>query len=169
MPPIRSPRRIYKIEQIKVNKDDNPDGVDQAPGETVNGTSVFIYAKIKEGVGKFLGLEPLPYDAPEFRGVFKGDGLNKGSIYRRRIGGFKVASYKLLPYGLFNIEESFYGKSDGLPKTETNQFKSISIGLPTGHSVWEVIYWLGQIGKIPEIRAVVTPSGVKHDLYTAPA
>ncbi len=163
--PIRSPRRIYKIEQIRRNLDDNPDGIDSAPDQTIQGQSVFIYAKIKEGIGEWLGLEPLPYDADEFRGVFEGEGLNKGAIYRRRIGGFRVASYTLIANGLFNIKEKYYSKSTGLPVEETGQFKTMSIGFPVGHSVWEVIYFLGTTGKIPDIQAIRTPSGVKHDLF----
>ncbi len=163
--PIRSPRRIYKIEQIRRNLDDNPDGIDSAPDQTIQGQSTFIYAKIKEGIGKFLGLTPLPSDAEEFRGVFQGEGLNKGSIYRRRIGGFRVASYTLIAETVFNIEEKFYLEGSKQLVTQVNPFKTMSIGFPKGHSVWEVIYFLRTTGKISQIAALRTPTGVKHDLY----
>ncbi len=163
--PIRSPRRIYKIEQIRRNLDDNPDGIDSAPDETILGASEFIYAKIKEGIGKWLGLTPLPSDADEFRGVFQGEGLNKGSIYRRRIGGFRVASYTLIANSAFNIEEKYYEDGSKTPTIAFKQFRTMSIGFPKGHSVWEVIYFLRTTGKISQIAALRTPSGVKHDLY----
>lgn len=165
MPPIRSPRRVYRIEQIRENLDDNPDAIDQGQDETLLGETRFIFAKIKEGVGDWLGMEPVPFNDPIFTGTFGGNGLNQGTLYRRRLGGFRVASYTLLPYGVFNIKESYYSPSTGLPVEGIGQFKSMTIGLPKGHSVWEVITWLGQIGKIPEIRALVTPNGRRIDLY----
>ena len=163
--PIRSPRRVYKIEQIRRNLDDNPDGIDTAPDQTILGQSVFIYAKIKEGIGKYLGLTPLDYDAEDYRGVFEGNGTNAGSLFRRRLGGFKVASYKLVANTSFNIEEKYYAPGATSPTVAFKQFRTMSIGFPKGHSVWEVVNFLGTTGRIGDIRAVVPPAGAAVDLH----
>ncbi len=163
--PIRSPRRVYKIEQIRFNLDDNPEAIDQAPDETILGQSRFIYAKIKEGIGKWLGLTPLDYDDEAYRGVFQGHGLNAGSLYRRRIGGFRVASYKLIANSAFNIEEKYYKDGEKTPTIAFKQFRTMSIGFPKGHSVWEVVNFLGSTGKIGDIRAIVPPAGHAVDLH----
>ena len=163
--PIRSPRRVYKIEQIRVNLDDDPDNIDSAPDQTILGQSVFIYAKIKEGIGNWLGLTPLDYDAEEYRGVFGGNGLNAGSLYRRRIGGFRVASYRLVAKTTFNIEERYYEGDSKTPTVAFKQFKTMSIGFPKGHSVWEVVNFLGTTGRIKDILRVIPPAGHAVDLF----
>ncbi len=165
MPPIRSPRRVYKIEQIRRNLDDDPDNIDSAPDQTILGQSVFIYCKMKEGIGEYLGLTPLDYDAEEYRGVFGGNGLNAGSLYRRRIGGFRVASYKLVANSVFNITEKYYPEGSKQLTTQVNQFKTMSIGFPKGHSVWEVVNFLGTTGRIKDILRVIPPAGHAVDLY----
>lgn len=158
--PVRSPRRLYLLDEITVNLDDDPNAVD-SPG----GTTRPIIAKIKEGIGDYLGLTALEYNDPIFTGVFGGNGSNAGSSFRRNLGGFKVASYKLIAESFFTINEEYYNDDNEFIATTSN-FKSISIGMPKGHSVTEVIAWLQTTTRMSEIQSLVTPAGHKVDLFT---
>ena len=162
--PIRSPRRLYLINEIEVDVDDDPDNIDKAPGDTLPQTTRPIIAKIKEAIGDYLGLEPLAYNDPIFTGVFGGNGLNTGATYRKVIGGFHDASYTLVAETNFSIVERFYN-TEGEYTTETNNFKTMSIGFPKGHSVTEVIAWLETTTKLSDIRSIITPAGHKVDLF----
>ena len=160
MPPIRSPRRLYEIEEITVNFDDVPDAIDP-PGGTVRN----IFVKMKEAIGEYLGLEPIGYNDPRLIGTFGGNGLNTGSLYRRNIGGFRVASYTLIAESKFSLTEKFFNKSNDVYTEEVNQFKTMSIGFPKGHTVHEVVTWLGGLNNFSQIRALRTPAGRTVDLY----
>jgi hypothetical protein len=163
--PIKSPRRIYKITQITRNIDDDPDNVDTAPTQTVQGAKQQIFVKMKEGIGAYLGLVPIAYNDPIFTGVFVGNGLNKGATFRRNIGGFRSGSYTLIAKNTFRIGESIPNNTGGITIVNKN-FRTITIGFPKGHSVNEVIAWLASTGKLDEIRAVRSPSGRQTDLFT---
>jgi|GEM_PF-5749031 len=134
--PIRSPRRLYEIETITENLDDNPDAIDTAPGQN-----------------------------PRMVGVFKGNGLNTGSQYRRNLGGFKVASYTLIAKTFFVINEQYYDNVNGILVEATKKFRTMSIGLPKGHSVHEFITFLGGADNFENILALRTPAGRRIDLY----
>ncbi len=162
--PIKSPRRTYKITQIKQNLDDTPGAIDTAPTETVGGTQRDIYVKMKQGIGNFLGLSPIAYDDPIFTGTFGGNGTNKGATFRRNIGGFRVASYTLIAANKFTIGETVPNNAGGV-SIVNKDFKTITIGFPKGHSVTEVIAWLASTGKLSDIRAVRSPSGRQTDLF----
>lgn len=166
--PIRSPRRIYQIQDITKNVNDDPNAIDAPLDEDPNGSEVFIFAKIKQGIGDFLGLTPLQWDDAIFRGNFKeeGDALNRGASYHRNIGGFRVGSYKLIAETKFRIKEQYYSPVDNVFTETIGEFKTMSIGLPKGHKVWQVKRWLGGLENFDQIRAMVTPKGHLIDLYS---
>jgi hypothetical protein len=155
------------VAAIDQNLDDVPDAIDQAPNETVGGTVIEIYAKIKKGIGDYFGLTPLPYDDPYLTGTFQGNGLNNGASYRRNIGGFRVASYKFISKTTFSIEEEYYDKDLGIYVQAPKNFRTLSIGLPKGHSVNEVVSWTLQWQNTDNIAGMVTPSGRKVDMTIA--
>jgi hypothetical protein len=167
--PIRSPRLIYEIDVITRNLDDDPAAIDTAPTQTVDGTVSNIYIKMKKAIGDYFGLEPLASNDPVFNGVFGGDGLNKGSSYRRNIGGFKAASYTLKAKTTFVLEEEYYDSIQGTVIQTNKAFRSMSIGFPTGHSVYEVFFWLNSLTNNDKIAAVVTPEGNRHPYNFVPA
>lgn len=159
--PVASPRKIYLIEGMTVNVDDDPGVIDNLPpgGSTVQTTRP-VFAKIKKGIGDFLGLTPLDFDNPIFTGVFGGHGLNNGYTYRKTVGGFKVASYTLIAQDEFQIEElrpNLLGKLT----PETNGFKTVSIGFPRGHTVSSFLTWLSARENFGQIEFIRTPAGHK--------
>lgn len=157
--PIRSPRNVYKIAEITVNLDDALGSVDTAPGQTVGGTKRTIYVKMKESIGDYFGLTPLPWNSADYIGVFKAGGSNQGATFRRNIGGYKDASYKLIAVNTFSIGE-LRRNNNTSPYIRVNKlFKTMSIGLPKGHSVTEVINWLSKMNNFNQIGAIVTPQG----------
>ncbi len=163
MPPIRSPRRLYLISTITVPIDDNPDAIDPVAG----GTTRPIIAKIKEAVGEYLELTPLTYNNPIFTGTFGGNGTNKDAKFRKNLGGYRDASYTLVANNQFSIREFVRNQTTGDVTRVTNDFKTITIGFPKGHSVTEVLKWLESTPKLSQIRAVISPAGHRTDLYTA--
>lgn len=166
--PIRSPRRLYLIDEITRDVDDDPDAIDKLPGDTLPQTTVPIIAKIKESIGDYLGLTPLAYNDPIFTGVFGGEGLNTGAQYRKNLGGFRDASYTLVAETTFTITEKFYNDA-GEFVTEENNFRTMTIGMPKGHSVTEIIAWLETTTALDSIRSLITPAGNTIDLFTPAA
>ena len=163
--PIRSPRVLVEIETITRNLDDNPDAIDTAPDQTVNGLKSNLFVKMKKGIATYLGFEPVAWNDPRMLGVFGGNGLNKGAEYRRNLGGFRVASYKLIAKAVFQIEEEYFDENTQVYTVATNPFRTMNIGLPTGHSVHEFITTLAGANNFDEIAAIVTPAGRKIDIY----
>ncbi|NJL51406.1 MAG: hypothetical protein HC930_02875 [Hydrococcus sp. SU_1_0] len=163
--PIRSPRRLYLINLIEVNNDDDPDVIDRSPGLAITETKRSIVVKMKEGIGEYLGLTPMNWNDPQLSSIFKGGGLNLGQAYARRVGGFKTVSYTLLPETVFSIQEKFYD-DDGNFQTAQSNFKSMTIGFPKGPTVDNVRKWLASTSKFDEIRGLRSPSGAYTDLYS---
>ena len=163
--PIRSPRVLVEIETIKTNLDDNPDAIDTAPDQTVDGLVRSIFVKMKKGIANYLGFEPMAWNDPRLLGVFGGHGLNAGAEYQRQLGGFRVASYKLIAKSVFQIEEEYYDEDLKIYTVITNPFRTMNIGLPKGHSVHEFITTLSGSNNFDEIAAIVTPAGRKIDIY----
>lgn len=145
--PIRGPRKLYKIDAIKVG---------EGPGAT-GGRSIIV--KMKEPIGDWLGMFPLPWNAPELIGTFGGTGPNAGYKYIRRLGGFRQSSFKIVSKTEFQIQE-LLKQPDGVYSLSVRNFKSISIGFPKGVSVHEFVYWIGTTNKVSQISHIVTPSGV---------
>lgn len=163
--PVRSPRRLYRTNLITVDQDDIPDVIDKLPGDATPQTRRPIIIKMKEGIGDFLGFTPLAWNNPIFSGVFAGNGLNQGASYRKLLGGYRDASYTLIAETQFTITEKFIDNS-GTFTTLESQFNTVSIGFPKGHSVNEVIRWLGTSTAFGQIAAIRTPAGHRIDLYT---
>lgn len=163
--PIRSPRRLYLINLIQVNNDDDPDVIDRSPGVALTETKRPIVVKMKEGVGKFLGLTPMNWNDPQLRGIFKGGGLNLGQTYARRVGGFKTLSFTLLPETTFTIEEKYFNDQDVFV-TRNSTFKSVTIGFPKGPTVDNVRRWLATTPNFNQIRGIRAPGGAYTDLYS---
>lgn len=164
--PVASYRMLYKISNITSNVDDNPTGTDPSPGTGTGQTTKPLYVLMKKSHGDYLGLTALDWNAPELTGTFGGSGNNAGTKYRKRIGGFRVASYTLLATTQFDITE-YIKKDDGSYGTATKKFRSISIGLPRGHSVNEFITFLVAAGKTANIRGIRTPSGRTIPVYAS--
>ncbi|MEL6494096.1 MAG: hypothetical protein AAFQ41_03105 [Cyanobacteria bacterium J06623_7] len=163
--PIRSPRILVEIETITRNLDDDPTVIDEAPGQTENGLKTNLFVKMKKGIAEYLGFEPMAWNDPRLLGVFGGHGTNLGAQYTRRLGGFRVASYTLISKSVFNIREEFYDADTGLFVDQTSPFRTMSIGLPTGHSVHEFITTLSGANNFEQIAAIRTPAGRKIDIY----
>lgn len=164
MPPIRSPRRVYLIPTMARNVDDVDDTIDNLPGAIQLKTTTQVYAKMKESIGNYLGLTYLPYTDSAFEGEFKPGGLNAGYKFRRRIGGYRFASYTLLPVTTFELTEIIYNKATKTWTTFPNNFASMTIGFPVGHTVTTLIGFLGTTSRIPNIARVITPAGVGVDI-----
>ena len=163
--PIRSPRVLVEIETMTRNLKDNPDAPDQAPSETEDGLKTNVFVKMKKGIAQYLGFEPVAWNDPRLVGIFGGSGLNAGSQYQRQLGGYKVASYKLVAKSQFLIVEEYYNKLTKEYEFETSAFRTMSIGLPTGHSVHEFVTTISGSNNFDQIAAVVTPAGRKIDIY----
>lgn len=164
--PIRGNRKIYKIDLIQANVDDNPAIIDNLPAGTEVKTTRSIFVKIKVPIAEWLGLTPLAYNDPLFTGTFAGNGLNKESKFRKRIGGFKEASYTLIADTFFQVNEQVVDLETGVVTRPLKNLKTMTIGFPKGHSVTEVIAWIASTGKLSEIRAIRSPSGVATDVST---
>lgn len=164
--PIRSPRRLYLLEGIvQRNLDDNPEAIDTAPGQTVEGTVEDVVIKMKQAIGDYFGLEPIASNDPIMTGTFGGHGLNQGAQYYRNIGGFRVASYTLVAKSQFELQEEYYDPDTKLYLNVTSKFRTMSIGFPKGHSVHEIMFWLNSLTNNTEISHVITPAGKKHGYY----
>lgn len=156
--PIKSYRLLYKLEGITDLEPEPPDGIPDLPGTTPVKVIKPIYCLMKKSIGDFLGVVPLEWDAPELTATFGGNGTNKGSLYRKRVGGFRVASYTLVAVGKFTINE-YVTQADGSIQPQPKLFKTISIGLPSGHSVNEFVKFLKTRGVIDQVSAIRTPAG----------
>lgn len=141
--PIRSPRGLYKIAQIT-----RPQGALRVP----------VLAKFKRTVGDWLNLDEVEYNDPIFSGVFSGSGLNQGAKYRKRLGGYRSASYILVAKTQFVVQE-YVRNAQGDYVKQDKKVKTISLGFPRGHSVNEVVAFVGSTNRLNEIDAVITPSG----------
>ena len=161
--PIRSPRKIYRITGMTASVDD-ASGIDRLPGASGTETTKPMYVKMKKAVGDWLGLTPIPSNDPIFIGTFKGEGLNKGTTYRKKIGGFKSGSYTLIATTVFTLNEIVINPDTGAVTTPSKKVKTISIGFPVGHSVNEFIAWISTTSRASEITAIRAPSGARTDL-----
>ena len=164
--PIRGSRKVYKIDLIKTNVDDDPAIIDNLPAGTEVSTTRSIFVKIKLPIAEWLGLTPLAYDDPLFTGTFVGNGLNNGAKFRKRIGGFREASYTLIADTFFQVNEQVVDLETGTVTRPLKNLKTMTIGFPRGHSVTEVIAFIASTGKLGEVRAIRSPSGIATDVST---
>lgn len=162
--PIRSPRGVYLIKGMNVNKDDDPDVIDNLPGGAEPKTVRPVYCKMKLAIGNYFGLTPLASDDIAFQGTFGGKGLNTGSKFYKNIGGYREAAYMLIPTKTFAITQIVLNKATGEYVNVIKNFRSMSIGFPKGHSVTEFIAWLTPLTGSANVRAIVTPKGRKIEL-----
>jgi hypothetical protein len=144
--PIRSPRQVYKIPEI-TNK-------------RANNANEPVIVKMKESIADFLGLTPVPYNDPIWNGTFSGSGSNAGKPYRRRLGGYREASYTLVANTSFRITE-LIRQADGSYNPVQKNFRTITFGLPAGHSVREVVAFIASKSILAQVNAIVTPAGVR--------
>lgn len=144
--PIKGARKLYKIPEITV-------------GENAAGTGGrAIIAKIKEPVAELLGLTEIPYNDPDLIGTFSGTGPNAGFKYRKRLGGYRQASFKIVAKTEFEVLEQIRDESGDTILSE-KKYKSISIGFPKGVSVREFVNWIGSKAIVSQVSYIVTPSG----------
>lgn len=142
--PIRSPRSLYRINAVT------------RPGP--NNTEIPVLCRFKRSVGDWLGLIPVRYDDPIFNGTFTGTGLNQGARFRKRVGGYRAASYVLVARTQFVVQELVL-QPNGTYQPVPKSVRTISLGFPSGHSVTEIVEWLGGLSRVDEIDAIVTPAG----------
>lgn len=163
--PVASYRMLYKLTGITANVDDNPTATDPSPGNGAGQTTKQLYVLMKKSHGDYLGLTALDWNAPELTGTFGGTAGNQGTKYRKRVGGFRVGSYTLIATTQFSLNESIK-QADGTYTTKAKNFKTMTIGLPRGHSVNEFISFLVASGKATGIRGIRTPSGRTIPVYS---
>lgn len=164
--PIKSYRLLYKISEMSRAVNDNPNAVDPGAGGTPAQTTKPLYCLMKKSIGDFLGLVPLEWNAPELTGTFKvstatGETVagNEGTKYRKRVGGFRVASYTLIAITKFDITEYVKNANTGEITESQKEYRTISIGFPVGHSVNEFVNFIVGTGKANEISGIRTPAG----------
>lgn len=162
--PIRSPRGVYLIKNMSVNKDDDPNIIDNLPGGVEPKTVRPLYCKMKISIGNYFGLTALKSDDIAFQGTFGGNGLNTGSKFYKNIGGFREAAYKLIPKTTFTVTQLILNPATGAYVPVQKNFRSMSIGFPKGHSVTEFLAWLITLSNSADVRAIVTPKGRKIEL-----
>lgn len=135
-----------------------------------NGDFLPVVSLMKRGIMEwFDDLQPLALNDERVQGTFAGessDATNTGRYFYRRIGGFRTGSWTLTKLGKFDITEYFFDEA-GEWQSETNQFKSITFGMPGGVTVREIIEFLRV--HIPEnerdeMRRIRTPEGVSYNL-----
>lgn len=158
MAPIRSYRLLYKIDGMTSNNPNPGDAVPNLPGVVDPPILKPIYCLMKRSVGDWLGLVHVPWDAEELTGTFGGESGNKGSKYRKRLGGFRVAAYTLVAVDRFTINE-YVPQPNGDIDVIPGKFRSLSIGFPRGHSVTEFVNFMKTTTRIPEIALIRTPNG----------
>lgn len=158
MAAIRSYRLLYKIEGMTSNSPNPGDGVPNLPGVVDPPIQKPIYCLLKRSVGDWLGLVQVDWDDPMLTGTFGGNGGNKGSKYRKRVGGFRVAAYTLVAVNRFTVNE-YVPQPNGDVIVVPGRFRSLSVGFPKGHSVNEFITFLKTTSRIAEIAQIRTPNG----------
>lgn len=152
--PVRGSRRLYLLNEIQLRE-----------GTGENATTRAILAKIKQPIAEYFGLTPVNYNDPIFTATFGGEGGNAGARFRKNLGGFRDASYTLIAENNFQINERVDDGSGNFTAVES-LFKTVSIGLPKGHSVSEVIDWIATFDNFDNIRALRTPKGNRIELFT---
>lgn len=174
-PPVKGPRLIYKLELTKytrVGGDDKPEAGNTPAGAAPVAIKTILYVRMKKPVGKWLGLTPLPFDAPEYRGFFdqqsSDTATNDTYGYRRKFGGFRFKSFKLHAKTQFTINEMVKG-NDELYTEVARRFRTISIGFPFGVTVDSFLGWLKSTSRMGEIQGVTTPHGHYIETDTAVA
>jgi len=151
--PVKSSRDIYEIPNLV------------RTGSDTDGTAILAPAlvKIKQSHAKILGIQALKLDATTLKKeVTRADGT-KYFIYTNK-GGFKVASYALLPLNsatTFDVEEVTGFDNNGQPIIEFKSVKEISIGLPGGISKTRFLDWLATVSNPAIFYYVRTPNGIK--------
>lgn len=142
-----------------------PDNIPDLPGATPGKVTKVVYCLMKKSIGDFLGIVPLDWDAPELTGTFAGAGGNKGSKYRKRVGGFRVAAYTLVAIDRFTINE-YVPQADGSVVLTPGKFRTISIGFPKGHSVNEFVDFIKSTGIVGQVAQIRTPTGRSFGVST---
>lgn len=154
MAPVRSPRLLYKIAGVTIDRDGAGTGVAEP-----------VIVKMKESHGRLLGLSPIDSNDPIFYGTFA-TGPNAGKTYLRNLGGFREASYRLVARNGFSVTEIFFDASNNRVERLVKK-KSVDIGFPKGHSANEIVSWLRGLPVADEIDAVIMPSGRRFAFHAA--
>lgn len=154
--PVKSSRDIYSIPNLVRTGTDGDGGAILAPA----------LVKIKQSHAKLLGIQSLKLDPTTLKKeVTRADG-KKYFVYTNK-GGFKAASYALLPLNndtTFDVEEVTGFDNDGNPIINFKTVKEISIGLPGGISKTRFLDWLASVANPALFYYVRTPNGVKFQI-----
>ena len=131
-----------------------------------------IVAKMKRGIAKWFGLEPLYLNNERLIATFddnttdEPDQTNAGKTFFRRIGGFRQGSYTIKALGTIAIEEQFFDPNGDFT-TEDKEVKSFTFGMPGGVGVTEIIEFLRvnvPSGDRDKLDRLITPRGVGYAL-----
>jgi hypothetical protein len=151
LPPLKGPRELVQINQITEKDSD--------------GNYQPVIVAMKRGIREFFGLDRLPADDPILYGEYA-TGPNAGLTYRKRLGGFRQASYTIHFAG--NVEINEYSFENGTWTESTRQMQSITFGLPKGHSTHEVLSFIEQTvvatNGSENLRKLRTPEGNSYDI-----
>jgi len=151
MTPLKGQRELVKINQI-TRKDKN-------------GNNVAVIAEMKRGIREFFGLDVLPADDPILYGTYQA-GPNQGKTYRKRLGGFRQGSYTIEFAGDVSVNE--YEFQNGSWTQTSRQMKSVTFGLPYGHSTHEVLSFIEKTivanSGSDNLSKLRTPEGNSYDI-----
>ncbi|MFM2064707.1 MAG: hypothetical protein RLZZ507_4378 [Cyanobacteriota bacterium] len=116
--------------------------------------------RIKESIGKWLGLRPV---GPQ-TGTFA-SGPNSGRRFLRAPAGFKFQSFTFLLRPGVTITEPIPGDCTG--GTRSREICTFTLGFPRGLKEtpinrWRVESWARGTTRANDIIGMITPSGVKH-------
>jgi hypothetical protein len=116
--------------------------------------------RIKESIGKWLGLTPVAPQTGEFQ-----SGPNAGKKFLRSPAGFRFQSYTFLVQPGTTIVEPVPGCSGG--SSRRREICTFSLGFGRGPKAapitrWRIESWVANSPKANEIIGFITPSGIKH-------
>lgn len=147
--PVKSGRILTKITQIT-----------RKQGTGLGATQVPIVVSMKRSHARLMGQQQMLSTDPLFYGVFGGTGTNAGKKFVKNIGGYRAVSFTFQAETTFTVRETTINQ-DGTSTDTDVQIKTISIGFPTGVSVWEVIDWVNSKDSTfrQNLKAIITPDG----------
>jgi hypothetical protein len=149
--PVRSSRKLYKIDEITVKRTNVTPAIEEA-----------IVVKMKASHAGLLGLTPLESDDPIFVGSVAASGDRPAYTYLRNLGGFRERAYTLEAIDTFEVtERDATGEADTV-----SEYKTLTIGFPRGASVLEVYNWIRGLPIAGQVAALVSSNGRRIPIST---
>lgn len=170
--PVNSPRYLYRCTNLKrftlaLQEDGTKERV-------ISDALVYL----KESHANWLGstlCTKVPSDDPVLIGIRSvlrpneetnaDDAAEQTERYRKRVGGFRAKSFKLVAKGKFQLVYSI-DDDNGNPVSQTATRKSISIGCPNGVSLDRFMTWIEGLptNKLTQLSAIISPDGRRHQV-----